>query len=378
MLSKFTTLAFYIMALIKDMYSPAFYKRFATILQEVIPGFQQQQFMEAVLTPAFTNMEWKQRMKHTTQALHTVMPASFPKAVPMIEKIIKVLRKSGVTDNGLAYIFFADYIETYGINHVEAAIKALEFVTQFVSCEFAVRPFIIRYPERMMQQMLQWSQHKNEWVRRLASEGSRPRLPWGMALPALKKDPSPVLPILESLKQDPSETVRRSVANNLNDIAKDNPEVVLRLAKSWQGISKEIDAIIKHGSRTLLKQGHAEILQHFGLDSAGITVKGFKILTPKVSIGDYVEFSLQLQNTTQQPQKIRLEYGIHYLRANGTLSKKVFKISERMYAAGEQCAIVKKHSFRIITTKVYYTGKQGISVIVNGAEKANGLFVLEA
>jgi 3-methyladenine DNA glycosylase AlkC len=366
------------MALIKDMYSVAFYNRFAGVLQQVLPAFDGQQFKSAIFTPAFAHMEWKQRMKHTTQVLHSVMPPVFTRAVPVIGKSIQALRNSGVADNGLAYIFYADYIETYGLEDVEASIKALKLVTQFVSCEFAVRPFIIRYPQRMMQQMLLWSKHRNEAVRRLASEGSRPRLPWGMALPALKQDPTPILPILENLKQDPSETVRRSVANNLNDIAKDNPQVVLQLAKSWKGISPETDALIKHGSRTLLKQGHAEILQHFGLNSKGLELTGFTVLTSQVQIGGELLFGCTVRNTTAKPQTVRLEYGIYYLRANGTLSRKVFKISERLYAPRETCKVVKKHSFRVITTKVYYAGQQAVSIIVNGVEKDKAYFVLQA
>jgi 3-methyladenine DNA glycosylase AlkC len=220
----------------------------------------------------------------------------------------------------------------------------------------------------MLQQMLAWSLHKSEKVRRLASEGSRPRLPWAMAIPFLKKDPAPILPILENLKQDPSESVRRSVANSLNDIAKDNPAIVIAIAAKWKGISKETDAIIKHGSRTLLKRGHKEILQHYGLDSTHVDFNNFTILTPKVKTGDSLEFSFAIRNKDAQPQTIRLEYGVHYLKQNGTLSKKVFKISEKVYGPGEQVKILRKQSFRLITTKVFYPGKHQLSIIINGAE----------
>jgi 3-methyladenine DNA glycosylase AlkC len=157
-------------------------------------------------------------------------------------------------DGGLVYIFLPDYIEQYGLEDFESSVKAIENVTRFVSCEFAVRPFILKYGGTMMKKMRTWSLHKSYHVRRLSSEGSRPRLPWAISIPELKKDPSPILPILENLKNDPSEWVRRSVANNLNDIAKDHPGLVIELARKWKGISRETDAIIKHGSRTLLKK----------------------------------------------------------------------------------------------------------------------------
>ena len=173
--------------------------------------------------------------------------------------------------------------------------KAIERITQFTSCEFAVRPFIIKYPKEMMKQMLVWSKHEHWGVRRLSSEGCRPRLPWAMALPNLKENPAPIIPILENLKNDISRFVRLSVANNLNDIAKDNPETVISLVKKWQGKSENVNWVIKHGSRTLLKQGNADVMEIFGFDTTkDITVKDFKISTPKVKIGDSLEFGFKL------------------------------------------------------------------------------------
>ena len=190
-----------------------------------------------------------------------------------------------------------------------------------------------------------------------------------MAIPALKKDPRPLFPILENLKNDPSEYVRRSVANNINDIAKDHPGLVIELAGQWKGISKQTDAIIKHGSRTLLKQGHTEILKHYGLLSTSIAVTGLTILTPEVKIGDSLEFTFNLQNQSDKVQIVRLEYGIYYRKAKGHLAKKVFKISEKSYQPGETAIVRRKQSFRLITTKVFYPGQHQLSVIVNGEEK---------
>lgn len=355
------------MSLLKDIYSPAFYNSLSKVLTETVPSFNKKQFIDKIYAEGFENKELKERMKHTTEVLHTFLPADYKQAVPVIEKTINALKKAGYGE-ALEFIFFPDYIATYGLEDYNTSVKALEFVTQFISCEFAVRPFILKYGDRMLQQMLAWSLHKSEKVRRLASEGSRPRLPWAMAIPFLKKDPAPILPILENLKQDPSETVRRSVANSLNDIAKDNPAVVIAIAAKWKGISKETDAIIKHGSRTLLKQGSKEILQHYGLDSTHVAFDDFKILTPKVKTGDSLEFTFSIRNKDAQAQTIRLEYGVHYLKQNGTLSKKVFKISEKTYAAGEQVTITRKQSFRLITTRVFYPGKHQLSIIINGQE----------
>lgn len=363
---------------LKDLYSPLFYSRLSDSLTEVLPGFDKQAFTQQIYNAAFDNMELKERMRHTVKTLHSFMPADFKEAVTVIKNLITLLRQKGIGEDGLAHMFLPDYIEVYGLDDYDTAVDALEFTTQFVSCEFAVRPFLIKYHAPMMKQMLAWSKHENHKVRRLASEGSRPRLPWAMAVPALKKDITLILPILENLQADPSEFVRRSVANNLNDIAKDFPEVVLNIAARWTGVSKETDAIIKHGSRTLLKQGHTEILAHYGLHTKGIELNNFKVLTPKISIGNSVEFIFTVANTNTDEQKIRLEYAIFYPMKNGKFSKKVYKISERIFAPKETSTINRKQKFIPITTRVFYAGLHKITLIVNGEEKANGEFELTA
>lgn len=294
------------MTALKDVYSPSFYNNLAECLIEVIPSFDKKKFIKQIFTDAFKQMELKERMRYTSQTLHPYLDKDFGKAAKQLENLVKVLRKKNVGEDGLAMIFLPDYIEVYGIDDFKNAIKSIEIVTQFVSCELAVRPFLLKYFNEMMPVMVQWSLHENYKVRRLASEGSRPRLPWAMAIPTLKKDPTPILPLLENLKNDPSEWVRRSVANSLNDIAKDHPTIVLNLVKQWADISKETDAIIKHGSRTLLKQGHTEILKHFGLDSRHVTVSNFNILTPNVNIGDSLSFSFTIKNNSKTEQKIRI------------------------------------------------------------------------
>jgi len=366
------------MGLIKDIYSPAFYNRFADTVKRAIPDFDKEGFMLKVLGDDFAAKEWKDRMKHTTRVFHDFLSADFPEAAKLIEKVISQLRNDSIGEDSLAYIFFPDYVETYGLEDYDEAVKALEFITQFISCEFAVRPFILKYGNRMIEQMVIWSTHESARVRRLSSEGSRPRLPWAMALPVLKKDPSSILPILENLKKDPSESVRRSVANSINDIAKDNPDIVIALASRWKGVSPETDAIIKHGCRTLLKQGHTEILKQYGLDAENIIVSDFEVLTPNVKIGDSVEFSFSITNNNTESRTVRLEYGIYYMKSKGHLAKKVFKISEKVFGAGAIATISRKQSFRLITTRKFYTGEHQVSIIVNGEEKGIQSFTIHS
>ncbi|MCE7043257.1 DNA alkylation repair protein [Dyadobacter sp. CY312] len=363
-------------SLLKDIYSPLFYDKLADSFSTSIPSFDKAKFIADIFTDNFKSMELKQRMKHTALALHRFLPAEFSKTVPILQKMIDQLLADHFRSDALEFMFLPDYIETYGIDDYENAVTALEFTTQFVSCEFAVRPFLIKYGEKMISQMKSWSLHSSARVRRLASEGSRPKLPWAMAVPALKKDPTSIIPILENLKTDVSESVRRSVANSLNDIAKDHPEIVLEIASRWSGVSKETDAIVRHGSRTLLKHGHAGILNHYGLTSHSIAVTDFQIDTPAVNIGENLEFSFRVQNQLTVNQAVRLEYAIYYVKANGQLSKKVFKISERVLGGNEIVSIARRQSFRLITTRKFYAGAHRLSLIVNGEEKTAGDFIL--
>ena len=366
------------MALLKDLYSPSFYKNLTDAIASVLPSFNKQRFISQIFTSDFNDKELKERMRHTSQVLHAYMPSDFKKTVVLLEKLIEQLLKRGVVEDGLAYIFLPDYIEIYGLEEFEISIPAIEKITQFVSCEFAVRPFILKYGNKMTDQMKKWSRHENYKVRRLASEGSRPRLPWGMSIPFLKKDPSAILSILENLKNDPSEWVRRSVANNLNDIAKDHPDLIISLARKWKGISDETDAIIKHGSRTMLKKGHVDILNHYGLISKHILISAFKIETPTVRLGDTLAFSFQVCNQGRKKQTVRLEYGLYYNKANKQLVKKVFKISEKMYQPGKLVSVQRKQSFKKITTRVFYPGKHKLSIIVNGEEKVMRSFIVKS
>lgn len=189
------------MGLIKDIYSIEFYTDFARCLSKTIPGFDSQHFISFFVKPEFIAKEWKDRMVYTTAVLNHFMPSNFVEAVAVIDATISEVKQSECGKITLAFMFFPDYIEKYGVNDFETSIIAFEKITQFISCEFAVRPFIINHPEQMLGAMQKWSLHSNHHVRRLASEGSRPRLPWAMAIPFLKNNPKPLFPILENLKK---------------------------------------------------------------------------------------------------------------------------------------------------------------------------------
>ncbi|MFB9864636.1 DNA alkylation repair protein [Rufibacter immobilis] len=357
-------------SLLKDVYSPQFFSAFARVLQKVVPAVDPEEFSSRIFTPDWEAKELKARMRHTALVLHHFLPPAFAEAVPVLLHTIEQLKADQFPVRHVEFMFFPDYVELFGLEDLPTSIHALEHMTQFISAEFAVRPFLLKYPEPMMAQMMAWSTHPQHTVRRLASEGCRPRLPWAMALPFLKKNPAPILPILENLKNDPSEFVRRSVANNLNDISKDNPELVLQLLARWKGQSPHTDWVVKHGCRTLLKQGHTQVLQYFGYEKeAPLALQNFQVHTPEVALGNELQFSFVLKNLAPLPQKIRLEYGVYYRKANASLARKVFKISEREYAPVEEVTISRRQSFRFITTRKYYPGAHRLSLIVNGQER---------
>ncbi|GCB35855.1 DNA alkylation repair protein [Bacteroides faecalis] len=364
----------------KNMYNKQFFDRFTKDLKFVINDFDAHEFVSQTMDNEWDNREYKQRIMHITTILKKFLPTNYKDAIAKILELLDCVKNtqpdfSRIDDTkyGLTLEYGAildNYVEQYGLDDYETSVKAIERITQFTSCEFAVHPFIIKYPDEMMKQMLVWSKHEHWGVRRLASEGCRPRLPWAIALPNLKANPAPIIPILENLKNDPSRFVRLSVANNLNDIAKDNPETVIDLVKRWQGESKEVDWIIKHACRTLLKQGNLEVMELFGFNSIvkNINIENFQISSSKVKVGDSLEFSFNLLNNNNKKAKIRLEYGIYYQKANGTLAKKVHKISEKDYAKNSITPITRKHSFRLVTTRKFHLGLHQVAVIINGNE----------
>ena len=354
--------------LFKDIYSEEFYDKFSIVLKQTISEFDENKFKKLIFNEKFDKYELKERMTHTAQVLNCFLSDDFKKATNTIKKIIENLIIADIKEESIEFMFFPEYISMYGIEDYENSIIAFEFITQYTSCEFAVRPYIIRYEDEMLKQMILWSKHSHHMVRRLASEGSRPRLPWAMALPNLKKDPTAILPILNNLKDDETEIVRRSVANNLNDISKDNPNFVIDISNKWINKSKERDSLIKHACRTLLKEANTEVLKLFGFDSTNIDLDNFNIATPTVKIGEKLEFSFNILNGSSKDKKVRIEYGVYYKKQNGTHSKKVFKVSEREINKNSSIEINRQQSFKLITTRKFHAGIHQLSIILNGKE----------
>lgn len=360
------------------MFSRELVERFAQDIKSVEKDFPVDQFLPLVFDAHWESLELKQRVRHISLCLRKVLPTDYRKAVGVLVKVARARIKKYGEKMSFEYTFLPDFVEIHGPDDPDTSLPALEVMTRWSSAEFAVRPFLLRYPERMYAQMLEWSQHRSPMVRRLSSEGIRPRLPWGMGVPALKRDPAPILPILENLKNDPAETVRRSVANNLNDISKDHPKLVLDTAARWLGQSPETDWIIRHACRGLLKKGSPEALAYFGFESGveGIEIQDFQH-DAIVRIGERLDFSFEIANTSTEKAAIRLEYGIDYRTASGKTSVKIFKIKERNLSPGQTERVSKHQRFQDLTTRKHFSGPHILRIIVNGKAMAEGVVHVE-
>jgi 3-methyladenine DNA glycosylase AlkC len=357
------------------MYDRTFFDDLTTAFRRVYPAFDAASFLTRIYDSQWKNRELKARMRHVTTTLHSVLPDAYRTALDIVRQAALVM-----TSRSFGLMTFPDFVEVYGLDDWEASIPALEQFTQQASSEYAVRPFIVRDQARMMAQMLRWARHASHHVRRLASEGCRPRLPWGMALPAFQADPSPILPVLEQLKCDESDFVRRSVANNLNDISKDNPQVVIDLLRQWQAHdTAEMREIVNRALRTLVKKGDPTALAMLGYaGSALYTVKNLTVEPETIPMGGELTISFTVASSSETPQSLLIDYVVHLVRANGQLTPKVFKLTKKVLAPGETVTITKKHSFRPVTTRKYYPGEHAVEIQVNGTLFERRRFVLTA
>lgn len=361
---------------LKHMYNPAFFEKLCPVLLQSIPHFDCKDFIFRVFNNTWPDLELKERVRHIAIVLHHFLPKDFRAAATILVKVSQALRKNEIREQGFETIFIPDYIQVFGMDFPDESLAALEEITKLVSAEFAVRPFLIEYPDKAMAKMLEWSKHPNASVRRLSSEGCRPRLPWAMGIPYLKKDPSPILPILENLRSDASEYVRRSVANSLNDIAKDHPGIVLKIVKNWHGQDPNTNWIIKHGCRTLLKKGNENALSLHGFDPDSKAQLRSFTLPNKIKIGDYLGFEFDFINREKKPANFRLEYAIDYITSSGKTSRKIFKIAESNFYPGKPISIQRKQSFRNFTTRKHFKGKHFITILANGKKLAAKEFIV--
>ena len=266
----------------------------------------------------------------------------------------------------------------YGLAHFEASMHAQHALTQRFTAEFSIRPFLMQHQAATLARLRQWTQDPSEHVRRLVSEGTRPRLPWAPRLPAFQKDPAPVLALLELLKDDPALYVRRSVANNLNDIGKDHPNVLTGTTHQWlQNASEERQWIVRHALRTAIKRGEPGALAVLGFGAqADVAVRSAQITPSRAAIGEKVVLAFEVVNRSAAPQRVLVDFRIHYTKANGSTAAKVFKLKTLELQAGETARLQKSVSLAQMSTRTHYPGRHQVDALLNGHAQPLGHFDL--
>lgn len=354
---------------VRDVFNESVVNQLAENLARVWPEFDADGFRQSI-NPSLKALTFSERNNLIRDRLWDFLPKDYPRALEIILKALpSEIPNCELTGyDGFIVLPQNEFIAKYGLDHYDLSMQALYEMTKRFTAEGAVRPFILRYPEQTLAIFSQWAEDENCQVRRLVSEGTRPRLPWTMQLKPFIEDPRPVLALLEKLKTDPVLMVRRSVANNLNDIAKDHPDLVVKTLRGWSKIEDEgTQWLIRHAARTLVKQGNKDVLTILGYSpQADISVSKIKLEKPVVKMGEALNFSFEVKSTARQPQTLVIDYVIYHVKANGKLTPKVFKLTNKTLGPGQILKISKTHPFRFITTRKYYPGKHALEVQVNG------------
>lgn len=365
--------------LMKDGLGTDAVERIARAFASSMDGFPADQFRSDALN-GLNELELKQRVSHLISILYQYLPKDFKAAVKSIAAIKSVWDHGDEDDplSGFAAWPIIDYIGVHGLDHPELSLDALKHLTSLFSAEFAIRPFITGHPDITFRHLKKWCSDPDEHVRRLVSEGSRPRLPWGQQLPGFIDDPMPLLPLLESLRNDESEYVRRSVANSLNDISKDHPDIVIKTCRNWiDASSKDRSKLIRHATRTLVKGGHPDVFSLLGYtESPRLSVKGLQLDHQHVELGATINFSVLIKSTAPKQQRVVIDYAVHQVKANGQTTAKVFKLKSVTIAAGATIELNKSHPFKKITTRKYYAGQHAIELLINGVARGRIEFEL--
>lgn len=355
--------------LMKDGLGESAVDRIIKALETVIPNFESKRFKQESMEK-LESLELKERVLHLIDVLNIHLPKDFKESGEILLKVKENWDRGDENDPLGAFPIWPiiDYVGIHGLEEPILALKVLKELTGLFSAEFAIRPFITEYPEITWEHLIAWCEDKDPHVRRLASEGARPRLPWGKQLPQFIKDPTPVIELLELLQNDSSEYVRRSVANNLNDISKDHPEVVIKTCKNW--LSKPTDEkkwIVRHATRTLVKAGHPDVFGLLGYtENPKVKLERLEVDQKEIKMGESVTFSATLDSTAKENQHFVVDYAVHHVKANGKTSPKVFKLKTVKLKPGETVELTKTQSFKKITTRKHYPGTHTIELLING------------
>lgn len=369
----------------KNLFNPTLITGMADNLARCSDDFDRAHFLKVALEN-LDALELSERSTQIENAIDAAFSSGFHECVaamlrslhPVTNAQLSQMKTDDTGVAGWAIMPMAGYIARHGLHAPQISLNALREMTMRSSSEFAVRPFFRDHTELTLQAATQWASDANVHVRRLASEGSRPRLPWGIRLQGFVANPAPILPILTKLRDDPSEYVRRSVANNLNDIAKDHPDLVSEIAVDWlKTTDEQRRRLVRHACRSLIKDGHAATLAAFGFQAPDLRRCAVTLSGNAVHVGDILGINLNLTGG-DRPQKLSIDYVMHFMRANGKTSPKVFKWKVVSLKAHEALSLTKMHSYKKVTTRKDYPGQQRVSVRINGVDFDGPTYELSA
>ncbi len=352
-------------AAFKHLINSKLVKKIAKRLFQVWPNFDYNSFVQ--VSKKLKPLELKPRVQIIRDALFQHLP---PNYITSLQILMKSLNESDL--KGFDLWPYTEFIQTYGLNEPTKSLEALSILTTKFTSEFAIRPFIIKYPQETFTKLLEWSHDPNVHIRRWTSEGTRPRLPWGIKLRGSIENPKNGLRLLNNLKFDEELYVRKSVANHLNDIAKDHPDLVIKTLKQWRNQVplnhvKKLNWVQKQALRTLIKNGYKPALNLIGCGQKPKIKVGTLIINKRIfQINDILQFKFEIKSKTSRTQKLAIDYVVHFQKSNQKLSPKVFKIKVIDLKPNEIYKIQKNHSLKPVTTRRYYSGEHKIQIQING------------
>lgn len=363
----------------KHIFGPSLVADLAARIAAVAPGFDSAGFC-AQLGRELPPLELKARVAAIADALRERLPADYPEALRALLATLGPPPEEGpgmFADTWYSWPMAA-FVERHGLGHPAESLAALHAITQRGSAEFAIRPFIEQHPEQAMAALRAWAHDPSFHVRRLVSEGTRTRLPWAGRLPAFIADPAPVLDLLDRLRGDPSAYVRRSVANSLNDLSKDHPDLVLATLQRWAAAPTPAgDAIARHALRGLIKQGHPQALAMLGAHTADVRLVALQLDPASLRIGDELRLSASLIGAGAAPQRLVIDYIIYFAGARGAASRrKVFKLRTLNLAPGARADLSWRLSLQHRTIRALYPGPHRVELQVNGVILGGAAFEL--
>lgn len=366
---------------LKQFYGGATAQRLGEQIVAVYPAFDIAGYVTAVTTGVI-GLELKARLKVLMEEMRLRLPSDYPKAIEILVASLgpELDVNEGIFKQGWFWGPAVLFVQEYGLDQPELSLEALNAMTRRNTAEEALRPFIVRHYDLTMRYLWQWVTDESFHVRRLVSEGTRPRLPWAMRLERFVTEPRPALALLERLRDDPTLYVQKSVANHLNDVAKDHPALVLDIAERW--MQEEPTAartwIVRHGLRNLIKAGEPRALALLGAKPLeSVRLESFSVVPGVIQVGDTLRMQAVVVNESDLPQTLVVDYAIHFVMAKGKLSKKVFKWVTMTLKSGERWVLEKSHSFRPITTRRYYPGAHRLELQVNGEVLGSTVVELE-